>query len=94
MSLAGLVDYIKENLPSEAFAHLIEKDQGGRKFRVVSDNFIVSTSTMTGFVRVIRDIRMAGYPQIYGEINNCRVLYLYEAVGNDIFNCRTKYVFE
>jgi len=94
MSLDGLVDYIKENLPSEAFAYLIGKNQDGRKFKVVSDNFIISTSRRNGFVRVVRDIRMIGDPKINGEIKTCRALYLYESAGGDIFNYRTKYIFE
>lgn len=94
MGLNGLVDYIQKNLPSEAFAYIIGEKQDGRKFKVLSDTFIISTVRKDGFVRVVRDIRMTGHPLIEGEINSCRALYLYEVFRGDVFNYRTKYIFE
>lgn len=93
MKLQGLVDFIKKNLPSESCAYNVEKIQN-RKFEVVSDNFIISTSGRDGYVRIVRDIRMQGNPKVDEEVNYCRVLYLYESLKNDIFHYKLKYIFE
>ena len=91
--LTDLIDFIKKELPSEVFACIVSKYHD-KRFKVVQDDFIISSCKKTGFRRVIRDVKMIAFPLIRGEVNSFRAIYRYAVESNEDFYWSTKQIFE